>query len=210
MEGTRKSNLSGSDYRRCSPWRRPDWRWQAAEAHVAANHYPRQWEDAAIGQAIKFQRVLQRMRAKDTRAALELRSSPLFSAHAIYISGGVIRDELEARLLCQSVPAIADKMRVSPTVVQTYGQIFFHVADALGAVGWLSSQVIGVGEWSHRQPTERDIWKYLAIAAGPIVLDLMIADHLHRPDPAMPNRALLAAQGRHSVLSWAATMYPDQ
>jgi hypothetical protein len=60
-----------------------------------------------------------------------------------------------------------------------------------------------MGDWTYRQPTLAEIWKYLALAGGPYVLELVLADYFGRPEPEYPDRALTAQLLRASVLAYA-------
>jgi hypothetical protein len=83
---------------------------------------------------------------------------------------------------------------------------FFNVADCLLATDWLLVQVVKI--FPGQPATEGQVWKYLALAGGPLVLDMMIADYLGRPEPAYADRAELAAKGRFVVREFA-TGYTD-
>lgn len=78
------------------------------------------------------------------------------------------------------------------------------MADRLGAGDWLLRQAVRVGPWAPCVPTEGQIWRYLAVAGGVPLLDLVVADFLRRPEPRYPDRQCLAERARFVVIDAAA------
>ena len=187
-----------SDIRSRSPFRTPDWRWLEAHRHVTGNSSPRLWEDAGVVRAHQF---LLDFSDVDTEARQvePTRCWPdLAAAYTIFTQAGVQRDELEARLICEPVDVIAAKTGLSPGVVGAFADTFFDVVDSINANDWMYFQAVGVHRFSS-PPTEGECWRYLAFVGGPLVLDLVIADHLGRPEPYYPDRHRLAELGRFIV-----------
>jgi hypothetical protein len=195
---TRKSSEPRIDHRAFCPFRTPDWRWAAAEQHHVRRTRLQQWEDPLIAQATCY------LAAAAVRgdAAAGRRRPDLAAAHAIYRAGGAVRDMLEAWLLTgEPLDVIAEKTGVTVPTIKAFESIFFHVRDALSAIDWLMYSVVKI---LPGQPvTEGQTWKYLALAGGPLILDLMIADYLGRREPAYADRAELAAKGRFIVREFA-------
>lgn len=182
------------DFRSVAPRRSPDWRWTAAVEMHSEKKRARCWEDPAIIDAARYLRAL-----ADRGDAHAIRQWPdLHAAHLIYQGGDEWRDEMEARLITgESFEVIAAKCGIAVTTVAAFERIFFNVANLLKANDWMMIQVIKI---IPGQPvTLGQAWKYLGLAGGPILLDLMIDDFLGRPDPDVALRNELAAKGRFSV-----------
>ena len=205
MDSIPSFTINGLDGRAFDPFRRPEWRWLAALAHIEAHTRPRPWEDPAITEAFEFQRGCLQADTAAMRTTVSQRWPLLAGAEGIYTDGGIKRDEIEARLLAgEPAAAIAAKSGIDAVVIDTYGQLFFNVADALQAGDWLLQEAVNVRSWQRPVPTEGQGWKWLAIAAGSNVLDLVIADHLGRVEPKYPDRHLLAEKARFLVKDFAA------
>jgi hypothetical protein len=174
------------DFRRFSPFRTPNWRWTEALNHIRNKTCPANWEDPAIARAHQFLVELDLAHTEAERMELSRRWPELSAAHSIFTRGGVVRDELEARLLCQSPEEIAASMGIGADVVRTYATFFFDVLESLNANDWLLFQAVGLYTPS-RPPTVGQRWRYLAWSAGPHVLEQAIADYLSGPEPDVPN-----------------------
>ncbi|HVS40299.1 MAG TPA: hypothetical protein VMS17_32375, partial [Gemmataceae bacterium] len=77
-----------------------------------------------------------------------------------------------------------------------YGALFFDVAESLAATDWTTYSAIGLGRIRPAAVSEGDIWRFTAFFGGEHPLDLIIADHRGRTEPAVADRHLLAEQGR--------------
>ena len=192
-----------SDIRSFSPMRTPDWRWQAAVEHVDGHTHPRKWEDSGIAQAQQFILALSEAN-NDAKCAVIRQSWPeLYAAYEIYTGPAVRRQELDARLLCEPLEAIAVRMNIPATVIATYAETFFDVLGSLNSRDWLLSQAVRVDDFSF-PPTESECWRFVALVGGVPVLDLMVADHLGRAQPEYPDRHELAETVRFLVRDFAA------
>jgi hypothetical protein len=122
------------------------------------------------------------------------------------MESGEKKHELEARLLCQPVALIGEILKLSPEAVIAYARTFFDVLDVEAQTSWLIFDAAGAVNWRWRPPTEPEIWNYFAIAAGPVILDLLIEDW-RSPDPlADPHRHLLAERARFLARDLSAQM----
>lgn len=131
------------------------------------------------------------------------RLAGLRDAALLEAAGGVIRDELQAWLLTgQDHESIARRMGMAPAVIPTYIAVFYDFG-APQALDSILMRAVRVPEWAYRQPTPAEIWKYLALAGGPHVLELVVADSLGRPEPAYRARAQTAQLLRASVRAYA-------
>lgn len=192
------AKIPAFDYRRFDPFRMPDWRWTLAQQLHADHSRARRWEDPGIINAARFLKVLN---GKGETAAR--RQWPdLFAAHGIYRGGGVLKDELDARLLVEPIGVISRKMGIEACTVAAFENCFFNVADGLDAFDWLMGQVVCLRP--DVPVSEAQNWKYLALAGGPFLLDLMIGDFLGRAWPQVENRSGWAEKGRYIVREFAA------
>ena len=115
--------------------------------------------------------------------------SAIAHAQAVHDQDTPTRWELEARLLAgESDAVIARKSGVRMRVVRAYHDWLFDVRERLGAIDWLMCEAVRAGPMWPCVPTEADTWRYMAAAAGPIALDVLIGDYLGRPDGASPQR----------------------
>ena len=195
----RKAKSLAREYRHLDPFRGPDWRFEIARQHHQQKTRPREWEDPLIPELVRFLRHLDKGNTDQV-------SADLLRAHAIYKAGGPVRDEVEARVLAgESLEAISCKTFVPIPVIAAFEPAFFHVRHCLNAIDGILLRVIRLRP--DKPVTVGQVWKYLAMAGGPHVLDVMV-DHFHnRPtdDPAL--RADLAAKGwwsvRDAAIGWS-------
>jgi hypothetical protein len=208
MTAAEASQRCSGDRRRYDPFRTPAWRWKIALEHVCLKRRLRSWEDEAIKEALRYLRECQRAQTARQLSRVKDRWSDLTKAHAIYVAGGVLRDELEARLIAgESFEVIATKSRTAAAVVAAFERYFFNVAHALNALDWMMICVVGLYPGLDRKPTERECWCYMAMAGGPVLLDILIDDHLGRPNPNFPNLHELAEKGRFAVRDYVTNWY---
>src|ERR1022692_1516524 len=181
-----------------SPFRTPEWRWREARRHLKQQTLPGIWDDPGVAKAYQFLFDVSDADTEAERAELVQRWPDLTAAKAIFMQPGVQRDELEARLICEPIDVIAGKMGIPSGVVGAFAEAFFDVADSVNATDWMMLQAVGLHRFS-LPPTEGECWRYLAFFGGPFVLDLMVADHLDRPEPTCPDRHLHAERARFLV-----------
>ena len=169
-----------------NPLRGPAWRWDRAEALVRSGGPPLLWDDALIREAADYHRDLAAADTETKRAAVRGCWPGLDAAHALFVSGDVQRDEIEARLLAgENIASIAGKTGVDETVIHWFQIYFFNVVDCLEAMDWLLYFVVKLGTPPF---TESKAWKWLALAGGVHAIDLVIADALGRTEPDHADR----------------------
>jgi len=191
---TRMSITPTVDLRFYSPFRTPDWRWRVAVGD-AQEGLPGIWEDQEITRA-RFYFCEREQAVSDEQLATTY--PDLFVAHAIYVSADIRRDEMEARLLCQPVEAIARKMDLAGSVVIVYATVFFDVLDSLRARDWVQEFAIRPHTFSN-PPAEGEVWRQLAYYIGPYALEALINDYFGRANPECPNQHELADDLRFLV-----------
>ena len=199
------ADIPAEDLRCYSPFRPPDWRWQSAQEHIHRDTFPGGWEDPGIIRAHQLLIGLDRAETEVDEVELTLRCPVLSIAHAIYAGGDVKKDELEARLLCQSPELIAAGMGISTEIIWTYATVFFDVVDSINALDWMLMQGVGVPHFSS-PPKEAECWRFIAWVGGPFILDLLVADYLGRPTPEYADRHGLAERARFLVRDAASLM----
>lgn len=190
----RKPQFIRGDYRRLSPFRHASWRWDLAVDAFRTSRRLKSWEDPAIGEAVQFQ---QWMAIAGPDKGVPKAIAAIAAAHGIYHAGDVVTDELEARLLASERPeVIAAKSGVALDTASAYSRIFFDAGDA-GATDYRLWVAAGRERWPQEGFREGQAWRYMALAGGPIILDLLIADFLGRPHPNPAQRHHWAQMGRY-------------
>jgi hypothetical protein len=140
------------------------------------------------------------------RLSVQQRWPELSAAHAIYSTGGTLRDEVEARLLAgEKLSDISSKTNVAVSVLETYTRTFFDVLDSLTATTWLMEMAIGIAAWRDRPPTDADVLRYLGLIAGPDMLDALLGRDRQRAEV----REQLWEKARLTVRGFAASMWPQ-
>jgi hypothetical protein len=197
-----------AEFRRFDPFRKPAWRWLAAERRFrdGRRRLPR-GEDPKVVAALRYLRALAASNARGRPVAAP---GGLAEAHAIHLAGGHRRDVLEARLLAgESSAVIASKSCVGSDathgaqVVDAYADYFFDVRPNLGADAWLLTEAVGIWPGLRRPLTDRDVLCYLAVAGGPLLLDFVLVNPAGAAEPD-DGRALKLARFlvREYVADW--------
>lgn len=106
--------------------------------------------------------------------------------------------ELEARLLTdEHFDRLAERMRLSPAVVEAYAHVFFDVREMRQATDWLMVRAVRYsalkGFIGHPLA---GAWKLAALHGGPFVLDVVIAATTDRP---MPEKVLTGTERIRSI-----------
>jgi hypothetical protein len=187
-------------YHPLNPLRPLDWRWQEARRGIPPKRELRYADKSVVALA----RWLAR-HGTDPRTwpAPKGPLTGLREAALIESAGGVGRDELRAWLVSGvDDAAIAQRLGLTAPAVTAFRPFFFDVG-APSAIDAILPRGCRVAEWAQRPPTEAEIWIYLALAGGPHVLALVVADHLGRPEPVVPDRARTAGLLRAVVTSFA-------
>ncbi len=192
---------------RHDPFRTPDWRWQLARRLLKRGQRPRH-DDDQIRLILRYQRALTIGSANPPRQPAPWKD--LASAHHLREHAGVITDEIEARLLAaQTFESIATNTGVIPCVLRAYEATFFNVADSLSAFDWLLLNVLQMHTWVVGKPTRAQTWKWIALAGGAVLLDMVIAEDLGRPEPAFDDRPRFAELARFFARAAVTPMTPE-
>ncbi|HET6250891.1 MAG TPA: hypothetical protein VFE47_24595 [Tepidisphaeraceae bacterium] len=146
-KATQHNGTAPSFNRRYDPFRRADWRWQRARALITAGSRPDRYDDP---QTRAIYGNLKLIAPTATSGQSSVQSWPeLEAAHRLRVSGGVLTDEIEARLLAgENFDSIAGRTGVASAVVRAYEAVFFNVADALSSRDWLLFTALRVQTWS--------------------------------------------------------------
>jgi hypothetical protein len=109
----------------------------------------------------------------------------LIEALEVYQGDGQLRWELEARLLAgQTDEDIAAATAVRAAVVAAYERHFFAVRQCLAARDYILGCVVGAAPLRGFEEGDlRPLWAYFGYAAGPKMLELVMAVSLGRPLP---------------------------
>jgi len=147
------------------PFLKPYWRWAAALNKV---ELPRRWRvkpEPEIAEAIAF--------LKGKRCP---RRSQIDIARVIFEEDGLQRAELEARILAgQTDDEIAEYCDLPAEVITVYEELFFFVRRYYRATDWLLTNTVGRSHWYGFQNHQlRQLWAWLAMAGGPIILDYLV------------------------------------
>lgn len=143
----------------------PHWRWQEAERICDDPTGARSTDDPVIQAAATYL-------LSDDASRFPL----IEAARKIFESDGVLRAEIEARILAgQDDAEIAEKCNIPPELVAVYESLFFFVRRYLHAEDWLMSKVVGFAHLRGFQNHEvRQFWSWAATAGGPVVVDCLI------------------------------------
>ncbi len=102
----------------------------------------------------------------------------LSRVHEIHEENSRQRWEIEARLLAGATPAeVAAVTGIDAAVVDTYVSTYFDVVGHLNAHDWIVVYAMDVGFWTEREPTEGEIWRYVAWSGGREALELLMDDY---------------------------------
>ncbi len=161
----------------------PDWRWQAArhvhERFLLSRRRTRKSDPGWLAPLVALTASLNpctRPRRRCSWSRLSV-TEALVSAHQLYESDSPCRWEVEARILAgQSDAEIAVSTGLSPALVATYEQTFFRVRDRRAAGDYILFGVIGYDPFGgFLEGDLRTLWAYFGYAAGPKVLELVMA-----------------------------------
>jgi hypothetical protein len=182
-------------YAHCDPFRSPCWRWdlacEAADESQRGGRRSRRRrrpEDPVIAELTLFARELSRCTTERQRGSLARRWPALLAAQRLHEGGGLVRGEVEARLIAGlSDDEIAARTGLGPEVVHSFEASFFCVRDRLGARDWLAYKAVGPGLLCGFAPDDLPgIWRAVAFGGGSLVLEVVLAVTLRRPLPDWP------------------------
>lgn len=146
----------------------PNWRWQAAKFIVNNPNHPYQPEEQLILDAITY-----------LHTGDELRFPLIHAARAVYEEDGLLRAEIEARIVARETDdKIAKRCSVSPDLVKIYEALFFCVRKYRHANDWI---LINVGALRHMEGFRgheiRQLMAWYAMSGGPLVVDHLIENY---------------------------------
>jgi len=190
---------TGENWHGIDPFREPDGRWTRAVKLHCDGARTGLLDDTQTREALRYLRAKQRATTPAAAALVRERWPLLWAAEELHDRGGAVRDEVQARLLCQSVDVVAAKTGIDAAIITTYSAYFWDVLDRLKAFDWLCNFVLHSRERVGMAVTEGLVWKYVAVAVGAPALDDVIDDHLGRPEPWLSNRRETAEKLRFFV-----------
>ena len=194
----RKPPISRLDFHRFSPFRGPAYRWELAVELAQPRQRLRPDERDVLGEPVRYLRALNKATSIHGQSKVHRCFPELSIAHAIHVKSGIVRDELEARLLArQTSEAIAAVMNLPFCVVARYAYYFFDLPPS--GLDWIFCCVLRVHEWLNRKLTEGDNWRFMALAGGPVLVDLLVDDFLGRPAADPEQRHMHAELARFRV-----------
>jgi hypothetical protein len=80
---------------------------------------------------------------------------------------------------------VARRCCLPPATVDAFESLFFACREHLAASDWILTQAVGAGPWNTFAGGHTGaVWKYMAYAAGPNVLEVVVAVTTDRPLPA--------------------------
>jgi len=170
-----------------------DWRWRRASflasEPTACRHEP---DDDWVRSAVDFLGARSRCHTESDQRSLAHTMPSLWQAHAAFTAQPpFVKWAVEAYILAkEALPEIARKCGLIPDAVIAYERVFFAVAERLECTFWIVSQAIG--EKVFTGLTERDlglVWKLLGYNHGPVLLDSLLHNVLHRDRPDNPEQA---------------------
>jgi hypothetical protein len=168
------------------PFMPVDWRWRRASFLASQlTACPHQLDDDWVWAAVDFLK-LTRCQTESDQHRLTRTMPALWQARAVFnAQPPFLKWAVEAYILAQeSFPEIARKCGLMVDAVTAYERLFFAVSEHLTAPVWILTQAIGEKAFSGL--TERDldvVWKLFGYHHGPLVLDCLIHNVLHRDRP---------------------------
>ena len=148
--------------------KKPNWRWKAAEFLAERSRHPYKTDEQLIRNATKY------LRTSD-----EQRFPLIHASHAIYKEDGLLRAEIEARIVAeQTDDEIAKRCRISADLVKVYEALFFCVREYRHATDWI---LINVGGLRHmagfRDHEMRQLLAWHALSGGLLIVEYLIDNY---------------------------------
>lgn len=166
-----------AEFQHRNPARPLDWRWDRA-SHLVEENRPlsARYDDPETLRAARYLKALNRCQTDRQRAAVAHRYPDIATAHQLHSDGGASRWITEARFLArQTVDEIAGCASVPVSAIVAYESLFFNVAGALDATGFILARTMRkVVRWEVWEEDVDVILKLLAYSGGPVVLDAVI------------------------------------
>jgi hypothetical protein len=156
------------------PFRAPEWRWmRACYLHERGDRTHPPLDDESVHHALRL--LADGGRDGPSRQGA---SDPVRAALDIWRGGQALgRYRLEAFLLTREpLEVVAGSCGLPIEVVEAYHEVFFEVRPWLAATDWVLLQAVGCGPWNNFGGGQLGpFWKYVGYAAGPRVLEAVIA-----------------------------------
>ena len=180
----------------------PSWRWHRAGDLLEQSRQPDPLDDAATVAAWRFRAGLPAVPVVGNPITpVPVDSRVVSAAHDIHIENGPRRWEIEGRLLTGVTPAeIAERLKVDTDIIDAFTGTFFDIVGRTNSIGWLGIH-LPVAISTPPSPTEAQIWMHIAASGdgAKAALNVLIADYLERPEPAIPDRHQVAEDIRSLV-----------
>jgi hypothetical protein len=201
---------------RSDPFAPPEWRWlYACQVHEQIRTSRRRRSDPDWLQPLLA--LTEAVNPIGRKKRTESVSPELFVAYRLFEAGGPTRWELEARILArQSNEDIAAAMGLGASVVSDFELNFFNVRNRLSAGDFILLEIVGYLPFAGiREGDFRTLWRYYGFAAGPKMLEIVMAVSQDRPLPAWaiesaPSQADVDDFVRSTKLAiWALSMRLD-
>lgn len=159
-------------YRRHSPYRRLDWRWQRAAELLRFGEEPDpRHDDSWTHRAVAFQRLSADCPAESLAQAMP----DICAAFQLHTLGGAPCWEVQARILARETTDCIETKTGNPSVVvQCYEKLFFAVLDRIDIPTYIESAALT------ELPLSGDdvvaVWSHCGYWYGPYLLDEVIED----------------------------------
>lgn len=158
-----------------NPFTPPSWRWEAAEQLLKQPDRNLSPHDQVTRDALDYQKTRDRLKYPE-----------IDTAHQIFEEDGLLRAELEARILVgQSDLEIAEFCNLTPEVVQVYADLFFCVRDVPGGSDWKLRYAVGQPHFYRYQDHNlRQMWNWFGLMGESLILNHVIESYYDelRPD----------------------------
>ena len=175
---------TGSTFPQPDVFSPPDWRWLiACKIHESPKpRHKRRTDPEWLWPLLALAKLASGRKLRGPRTPP---SDELVLAFQLYQSRRHQDWELEARILAgQTDDEIAAAMDFPAAVVSAYEQTFFSVRDRLTVGDYILIEVIGYSPFRGFEEGDlQTLWGYFAYAAGPKILELVMAVSLGRPLP---------------------------
>jgi len=133
--------------------------------------------DEALTLATRYCWTLSHAKDGAERTQVDQEFPDVTTAHRIFRKAGLLRDELDARLLAeQTTPMIAIVMNLAVGTVKTYADLFFAIEERRNAADWMLLYAVRVGPWGPVDLDEGAVWRCLGWQC-PAAMECVIRDY---------------------------------
>lgn len=146
--------------------------WRALDGSRLARGQALQWDDPDDTYVVAYAAYLDAKEAPETTPP----DAAIYGACQLAEDDGPMQWEIQARLLAgQTDEQISGLCGLPADVIGAYEQVFFSVRDRKGATSHLLIRTVGEAMHVGFQDDQiRNLWCWLALAGGPVIVDVFV------------------------------------